>query len=140
MEAGSRGLSRRRRAGPRTAAYGKDCGLKELPGYQARCCSRLDELSRAVFAELGMKQARRAAELVAEAIRVARARKPRAEIAGSQWQASPQEVPGLAQADQAVALTIQLVPYRSAHMPKVAPQGAFSNGIVTVPPSLRRSQ
>jgi hypothetical protein len=52
----------------------------------------VDELSRAVFAELAMKRTRRAAELVAEAIRVARAREPSAEITGSQWQASTQEV------------------------------------------------
>lgn len=52
----------------------------------------VDELSRAVFAELAMKQTRRAAELVAEAIRVARAGEPRREIAGSRWQASTQEV------------------------------------------------
>lgn len=50
------------------------------------------ELSGAVFAELAMKRTRRAAELVAEAIRVARAREPRAEIAGSRWQASTWEV------------------------------------------------
>ncbi len=50
------------------------------------------ELSGAVFAELAMKRTRRAAELVAEAIRVARAREPRAEIAGSRWQASTREV------------------------------------------------
>jgi hypothetical protein len=43
----------------------------------------VDELSRAVFAELAMKRSRRAAELVAEAIRIARARKPRPEITGS---------------------------------------------------------
>jgi hypothetical protein len=51
-----------------------------------------DELSRAVFAELAMKRTRRAAELVAEAIRLARAREPRAEITGSRWQASTREV------------------------------------------------
>ncbi len=34
----------------------------------------VDEFSRAVFAELAMKRTRRAAELVAEAIRLARAR------------------------------------------------------------------
>ncbi len=51
-----------------------------------------DELSRAVFAELAMKRTRRAAELVAEAIRLARVRAPRPEIAGSRWQASTQEV------------------------------------------------
>ena len=39
-----------------------------------------------------MKRTRRAAELVAEAIKIARARKPRPEIAGSRWQASTQEV------------------------------------------------
>ena len=52
----------------------------------------VDELSRAVFAELGMKRTRRAANLVAEAIRMARAGQPRAEITGSQWQASTSEV------------------------------------------------
>jgi hypothetical protein len=51
-----------------------------------------DELSRAVFAELAMKRSRRAAELVAEAIRLARAREPRPEITGSRWQASTREV------------------------------------------------
>jgi hypothetical protein len=59
---------------------------RERPGRTA------DELSRAVFAELAMKRTRRAAELVAEAIRVARAREPRAEITGSRWQASTSEV------------------------------------------------
>jgi hypothetical protein len=52
----------------------------------------VDELSRAVFAELAMKRTRRAADLVAEAIRVARAREPRADITGSRWQASTSEV------------------------------------------------
>jgi hypothetical protein len=51
-----------------------------------------EELSRAVFAELGMKRTRRAVELVAEAIRLARAHEPRAEIAGTGWQASTSEV------------------------------------------------
>ena len=51
-----------------------------------------DELSRAVFVELAMKRTRRASELVAEAIRMARTREPRAEITGSRWQASTQEV------------------------------------------------
>jgi hypothetical protein len=59
---------------------------RDRPGRTA------DELSRAVFAELGMKRTRRAFELVAEAIRVARAREPRAEITGSRWQASTREV------------------------------------------------
>jgi hypothetical protein len=58
----------------------------ERPGRTA------EELSRAVFAELNVKRTRRAAELVAEAIRLARAREPRAEIAGSGWQASTREV------------------------------------------------
>jgi len=58
----------------------------ERPGRTA------EELSRAVFAELNVKRTRRAAELVAEAIRLARAREPRAEIAGSRWQASTSEV------------------------------------------------
>jgi hypothetical protein len=39
-----------------------------------------------------MKQTRRSAELVAEAIRLARAREPHAEISGSGWQASTAEV------------------------------------------------
>ena len=59
---------------------------RQRPGRTA------DELSRAVFAELAMKRTRRAAELVAEAIRLARAREPHAEITGSQWQASTREV------------------------------------------------
>jgi hypothetical protein len=50
------------------------------------------ELSRAVFDELAMKRTRRAAELVDEAIRLARARQPHAEITGSRWQASTHEV------------------------------------------------
>lgn len=52
----------------------------------------VEELSRAVFAELAMKRTQRAAELVAEAIRLARTQEPRAEITGSQWQASTEEV------------------------------------------------
>ena len=59
---------------------------RQRPGRTA------DELSRAVFAELAMKRTRRAAELVAEAIRVSRAREPRPEITGSRWQASTSEV------------------------------------------------
>lgn len=59
---------------------------RERPGRTA------DELSRAVFAELAMKRTRRAAELVAEAIRLAREHQPRAEITSSRWQASTQEV------------------------------------------------
>lgn len=39
-----------------------------------------------------MKRTRRSAELVAEAIRLARAGKPHAEISGSRWQASTAEV------------------------------------------------
>jgi len=52
----------------------------------------VEELASSVFAELAMKRTRRAEELVAEAIRLARTRPPRAEIIGSQWQASTQEV------------------------------------------------
>jgi hypothetical protein len=52
----------------------------------------VDELSRAVFAELAMKRTRRAAELVAEAIKMARPREPQPEITGSRWHASTQEV------------------------------------------------
>jgi len=59
---------------------------RERPGRSA------DELSRAVFDQLAMKRTRRAAELVAEAIRIARAREPRAEITSSRWQASTAEV------------------------------------------------
>ena len=50
------------------------------------------ELTSAVFTELAMKRTRRAANLVAEAIPIARARQPRAEISGSRWQASTAEV------------------------------------------------
>lgn len=52
----------------------------------------VEELAGSVFAELAMKRTRRAEELVAEAIRMARTRPPRAEITGSRWQASTQEV------------------------------------------------
>jgi hypothetical protein len=52
----------------------------------------VDELSRAVFDQLALKRTRRAAELVAEAIRIARRQASGAEIAGSQWQASTTEV------------------------------------------------
>jgi hypothetical protein len=51
-----------------------------------------EELSRAVFVELGMKRTPRAAELVAEAIRLARTSGPLTDIAGSGWQASTTEV------------------------------------------------
>ena len=50
------------------------------------------ELSRAVFAELGIKRTRRATDLVAAAIRLARPGQPRTEITGSEWQASTSEV------------------------------------------------
>jgi hypothetical protein len=52
----------------------------------------VDELASAVFAELAMKRTQRAADLVAEAIRIARLRPPRAEITGSRWQAGTPEV------------------------------------------------
>jgi hypothetical protein len=52
----------------------------------------VDELTSAVFTELAMKRTRRAADLVAEAIRIARARQPRPEITGSRWQAGRSEV------------------------------------------------
>jgi hypothetical protein len=52
----------------------------------------VDELTTAVFTELAMKRTRRAADLVAEAIRIARSRQPRAEITGSRWQAGTSEV------------------------------------------------
>jgi hypothetical protein len=51
-----------------------------------------DEISAAVFAELGMKRTRRARDLITEAIRLARQNKPRADITGSPWQASTPEV------------------------------------------------
>jgi hypothetical protein len=52
----------------------------------------VDELTSAVFTQLAMKRTRRAADLVAEAIRIARTRQPRADITGSRWQASTAEV------------------------------------------------
>lgn len=52
----------------------------------------IDELTSAVFIELAMKRTRRASDLVAEAIRIARAGQSRAEITGSRWQASTAEV------------------------------------------------
>lgn len=59
---------------------------RQRPGRSA------DELTRVVFAELAIKRTRRSAELVAEAIRIARNQEPRAEITGSRWQASTREV------------------------------------------------
>jgi hypothetical protein len=52
----------------------------------------VDELTTAVFTELAMKRTRRAADLVAEAIRIARARQPRAQITATRWQAGTSEV------------------------------------------------
>ena len=52
----------------------------------------VDELTSAAFTELAMKRTRRAADLIAEAIRIARAREPRAEITSSRWQAGTPEV------------------------------------------------
>ena len=52
----------------------------------------VEELSGAVFTELAIMRTRRAADLVAEAIRLARPRQPGTEITGSQWQASTSEV------------------------------------------------
>jgi hypothetical protein len=52
----------------------------------------VDELTSAVFTELAMKRTMRAADLVAESIRIARSRHPRAEITGSRWQAATSEV------------------------------------------------
>jgi hypothetical protein len=63
----------------------------------------VEELARSVFAELAMKRMRRAEELVAEAIRMARPRPPRAEITGSRWQAITQEV-----RDRAVSASFEL--------------------------------
>lgn len=59
---------------------------------QQRPGRAIDELTSAVFTELAMKRTRRASDLVAEAIRIARAGQPRAEITGSGWQASTAEV------------------------------------------------
>jgi hypothetical protein len=59
---------------------------------RARPGLTVEELARSVFAELAMKRTRRAEELVAEAIRMARTHPPLTEIAGSRWQASTQEV------------------------------------------------
>lgn len=50
------------------------------------------DLANAVFSELAIKRSRRAADLVAEAIKVSRARQPRPEVTGSPWQASTAEV------------------------------------------------
>jgi hypothetical protein len=52
----------------------------------------VDELTRAVFTEPAIKRTQRAVDLVAEAIRIARLRQPRDEIAGSRWQAGTPEV------------------------------------------------
>ena len=52
----------------------------------------VEELSGAVFTELAIKRTQRAADLVAEAIRLARPRQPGTEITGSRWQASTAEV------------------------------------------------
>lgn len=52
----------------------------------------VDELTTAVFTELAMKRTRRAADLVAEAIRIARARQPRDQITATRWQAGTSEV------------------------------------------------
>jgi hypothetical protein len=57
----------------------------------------VEELSGAVFTELAIKRTQRAADLVAEAIRLARPRQPGTEITGSQWQASTSEVRNWAQ-------------------------------------------
>jgi hypothetical protein len=59
---------------------------REIPGRTA------GELTSAVFTELAMKRTQRAADLVAEAIKIARARQPRTEITGSRWQAGTSEV------------------------------------------------
>ncbi|MGH3250622.1 MAG: hypothetical protein ACRDOI_31060 [Trebonia sp.] len=52
----------------------------------------VDDLTTAVFRELAMKRTHRAADLIAEAIRIARARQPRAEITATRWQAGTAEV------------------------------------------------
>ena len=52
----------------------------------------VDELTAAVFTELAMKRTRRAADLIAEAIRIARARQPRDQIIATRWQAGTSEV------------------------------------------------
>lgn len=59
---------------------------RERPGRTVQ------QLSAAVFTELAIKPTRRAADLVAEAIRLARPRQQSAEITGSQWQAGTSEV------------------------------------------------
>jgi hypothetical protein len=71
--------------------------LEELTGTvlmleRLRPGRTVDELTTAVFTELAMQRTRRAADLVAEAIRIARPRQPRAEITGSRWQAGTSEV------------------------------------------------
>jgi hypothetical protein len=97
---GYRGRMPPRPAGPQLGLFGNPVrafSLEELTETvrtleRQRPGRTVDELSRAVFAELAMKRTRRAADLVAEAIRMARARRPRAGIAGSPWQASTSEV------------------------------------------------
>jgi hypothetical protein len=59
---------------------------------QERPGRTVEELSAAVFTELSIKRTRRAADLVAEAIRLARPRQPGTEITGSRWQASTSDV------------------------------------------------
>jgi hypothetical protein len=52
----------------------------------------VEEITSALFTELAMKRTRRASDLIAEAIKTARADKPRTEITGTPWQASTSEV------------------------------------------------
>ena len=75
----------------------RDLSLEELAEAvreleRRRPGQTVDDISSALFAELAMKRTRRASDLVSEAIRIARAREPRAEITGSRWQASTSEV------------------------------------------------
>jgi hypothetical protein len=62
------------------------------PSERARPGLTVQELAGSVFAELAMKRTRGAGERVAEASGWGRARPRRAEISGSAWQASTQEV------------------------------------------------
>jgi Family of unknown function (DUF6444) len=97
---GYRGRMPPRPSGPQRGMFDNPVRVFSLEGL-TRTAQELErqqpggtvgELTSAVFTELAMKRTRRAADLVAEAIRIARARQPRAEITGSRWQASTSEV------------------------------------------------
>lgn len=95
-------------AAPRTGMSGRQLGLFGNPVSAFRLEELVEtvreleraqpgqtvaELSAGVAAELGIQRSRRAGELIAEAIRLARpARAPQPEIAPTRWQAGTAEV------------------------------------------------